>query len=228
MVTTVGTLIPFVDLQFFDENGAPAAGYFLYSFAAGTTTPQATYSDYDLQTQNDNPIELDAAGRSANPIFLSQDGSYKFELASTDAVTPPASPIWSRDNVAALLADPQPFTSSIVFELGIKGGAALSAGIGRSVYVPYAFTITGYTLVADQVGSIVLDVWRDSYANYPPSVADTIAGSEKPTIAAAIKTQDTNLTTWTTAITAGNCISVNIDSAATITWCSLTLHIQVG
>ena len=31
-------------------------------------------------------------------------------------------------------------------------------------------------------GSIVIDVWKDTYANFPPIVADTITASAKPTL----------------------------------------------
>ncbi len=96
------------------------------------------------------------------------------------------------------------------------GGSAITTGIKGDVVVPYACTITGWTLLADQSGSIVIDVWKDSYANFPPTVADTIAGSEKPTLSTATKNQDLTLTTWTTALTAGQILRFNVDSAATV------------
>ena len=53
-------------------------------------------------------------------------------------------------------------------------------------------------------GSIVIDVWKDTYANFPPTVADTITASAKPTLSSATKSDDTTLTGWTTAVTAGD------------------------
>jgi len=78
------------------------------------------------------------------------------------------------------------------------------------------------------IGSIVVDVWKDTYANYPPTVADTIAGTEKPTLAAAIKNRDLDLTTWTTACAEGDWIAFNVDSAATVTWVCVVLHVVYG
>jgi hypothetical protein len=96
------------------------------------------------------------------------------------------------------------------------GGAAITTGQKGHVEVPFAMTITGWTILADQSGSIVVDVWKDTYANFPPAVADTIAGTEKPTLSSAQKNQDLSLTTWTTAVAVGDVLAFNVDSAATV------------
>jgi hypothetical protein len=106
------------------------------------------------------------------------------------------------------------------------GGTALTAGLpGIGFQVPYACTITGWTLLADQTGSVVIDIWKDTYANYPPTVADTITGSAKPTISASNKATSTTLTGWTTSIAAGDVLFFNVDSAATITQLSILLTV---
>jgi len=66
--------------QFFDNNGIPLAGGLLYSYASGTTTPQATYTTPAADVANANPIVLDAAGRTTNEIWLSNGYAYKFVL----------------------------------------------------------------------------------------------------------------------------------------------------
>jgi hypothetical protein len=105
------------------------------------------------------------------------------------------------------------------------GGAAITTGQKGHLEIPFACTITGWTLLADQSGSIVIDVWKDTYANFPPTVADTIAGSEKPTLSSAQKNQDLSLTTWTTAISAGDILAFNVDSASSVTRVVLSLKI---
>ena len=110
--------------------------------------------------------------------------------------------------------------SSVVGSFGITidgGGSVITTGVKGYVPVPYGMTITGLTILADQSGSIVVDVWKDTYANYPPTVADTIAGTEKPTLSSAIKNQDLTLTTWTTTVTSGDIIGFNVDSVTTVT-----------
>ena len=96
------------------------------------------------------------------------------------------------------------------------GGDVITTGVKGFIEIPFSGTITGWTALADQSGSIVVDVWKDTYANYPPTVADTIAGSEKPTISAATKAQDLSLSSWTTSVTAGDIIGFNVDSATTV------------
>lgn len=107
------------------------------------------------------------------------------------------------------------------------GGSAITTGIKADVSVPYACTITAVTMLADQSGSIVVDIWKDTYANYPPTVADTITASAKPTISAATKSTDSTLTGWTTSIGAGDTLRFNVDSATTVTRLSLTLTVTV-
>lgn len=67
--------------QFFDNNGVPLTGGKLYSYAAGTTTPQATYTSSSGSTAHANPIILDSAGRvPSGEIWLTANVSYKFAL----------------------------------------------------------------------------------------------------------------------------------------------------
>lgn len=106
------------------------------------------------------------------------------------------------------------------------GGSAITTGVKADVEVPYACTVTGWRLVADQSGSIVLDLWKDTYANFPPTVADTIAGSEKPTLSSATKNEDTSLSTWTTTLAKGDWLRVNVDSITTVTRVHLTLLVR--
>lgn len=53
---------PMFRKQFFDNNGLPLAGGQIFTYAAGTTTPLATYTDSSGATPNANPIILDSAG----------------------------------------------------------------------------------------------------------------------------------------------------------------------
>jgi hypothetical protein len=79
--------------------------------------------------------------------------------------------------------------------------------------------------LADQSGSIVVDIWKDTYANYPPTVADTITASAKPTISSATKGQSSTLTGWTTTIAAGDILAFNVDSITTCQRVTLSLKV---
>jgi hypothetical protein len=92
--------------------------------------------------------------------------------------------------------------------------------------VPFACTINSVTALADASGAIVVDIWKDTYANYPPTDADSITASAPVTISGpAIKSQDTTLTGWTTSIAAGDCLRFNVDSVSTITRVTIILKV---
>jgi hypothetical protein len=106
------------------------------------------------------------------------------------------------------------------------------ATIGASLYVvndivyvevPFACTITAWRIVADVSGSAVVDVWKDSYTNFPPVVGDSIAASAKPTLSSAQKNEDTTLTGWTTSVTAGDWIAFKLESMTTCTFVQVQL-----
>jgi hypothetical protein len=114
--------------------------------------------------------------------------------------------------------------SAAAFGIGIDGGGLeITTGIKNDLVIPYDMTITGWYLTADQTGSIVIDIWKDTYANFPPTVAGTITGTEKPTITASNKAQDLTLTSWTTTISAGDVLRFNVDSVTGIQRVTLVL-----
>jgi hypothetical protein len=106
------------------------------------------------------------------------------------------------------------------------GGVALTPGVKGYLQVPFNCTITGWTLLADQTGSIAFDIWKDTYANFPPIAADVItAVPTRPFLSVQNKGTSTTLTSWTTTINAGDVLAFYVDSAATLTRATLTLSI---
>lgn len=104
--------------------------------------------------------------------------------------------------------------------MGIDGGSAVPAtGIyaGAAVPVPFDATITEWLMYGTPSGSAVLDILKDTHANFPPTDADRIAGTDKPTLTTAQKASSTALTGWTTSITAGDVLVPEIESITTIT-----------
>jgi hypothetical protein len=71
--------------QFFSDNGRPLSGGKLYTYAAGTTTPQAAYTTEAGNVAHSNPIQFDAAGRvpAGGEIWLEDAVSYKFVLTTS-------------------------------------------------------------------------------------------------------------------------------------------------
>lgn len=114
-------------------------------------------------------------------------------------------------------------TAAIAFVID-GGGVAITTGIKGDLLIPFDCTIVSATLLADQAGSIVVDIWKDSYANFPPTNANSICASAKPTLSSATKSQDATLTGWTTSVTGGQTLRFNVDSVATVTRVTLLLQ----
>lgn len=109
----------------------------------------------------------------------------------------------------------------------INGGTAVTTGVKRAyTRAPFDATITGWEIVADASGSIVVDVWKDTYANFPPTVADTITASAKPTLSSVQKNTSTTLTGWNTTVTKGDYFEINVDSVTTVAKFVLNLIIS--
>jgi hypothetical protein len=73
--------------QFFTNSGSPLAGGKLYTYVAGTTTPQVTYTSSSGVTAHTNPIILNSAGRVPTGEIWLTASPYKFLLKdSTDVL----------------------------------------------------------------------------------------------------------------------------------------------
>lgn len=108
-------------------------------------------------------------------------------------------------------------------------GATITTGLKGYVEVPFACNITQAELLGDQTGSIVVDIWLCTYANFAPGThpvaADKITASAPPTITAAAKSQDSTLTGWTVAVPAGSILGFNVNSVTTMQRVTLSLKL---
>lgn len=96
MTTVAASQVP--KLQFFNPStGVPLAGGLLFTYAAGTTTKQVTYSNPDNLTPNTNPVVLDSTGSCV--CFLDATLQYEFTLSPPGDTDPPTNPIYSVDQV---------------------------------------------------------------------------------------------------------------------------------
>ena len=106
------------------------------------------------------------------------------------------------------------------------GGSVISTGVKLDLQMKYACTLNNWTLLADQSGDIVIDVWVDTYANFPPTDADSITNGNEPEIpASGSKAEDTDISDWTDVnLSAGDCLRFNVDSCTTITRITLIMQ----
>lgn len=167
------------------------------------------------------------APADAQYVVAASNGTLTAERVLTDTATV----TWDFGTAGQAKANASVGTSTIKRAITLVldgGGQAITTGIKADVRVPYSGTITGWEIISSVSGSIVIDVWKDTYANFPPTVADTIAGTEKPTLSSASKNQDTTLSTWTTSVTAGDWIRFNVDSASTVTRVALSIQVDAS
>lgn len=148
-------LLPNGKQQFFTTPGVPAVGYKLATFAAGTSTPQATWADALQVGANTNPIILDARGEAV--IFW--NGAYKVQLQdSTGAV------IWTVDNVTSTTAASLIPSADNTFTLGSLAFSWANLYLGAN-HAP-AFDVT-----SGNIGYVARTAAENSAAIVPTSFA---------------------------------------------------------
>lgn len=103
--------------QFFDNNGKPLSGGKLFSYEAGTTTPQVTYTTAAGDVPHTNPIILDSAGRiPGGQVWLSAGDNYKFALTTSTDVQ-----LATWDNITGINGTGITTVASSVAFTGFKG-----------------------------------------------------------------------------------------------------------
>lgn len=145
----------------FDNNGQPLAFGQLFTYAAGTSTPQATYADSGQIQPNPNPVILNARGE-AN-VWLDPSLSYKYVLAFPTDSNPPANPIWTVDNINGALTPSSNLVPTIddTFTLGSPLSSWANLYVGSN-HAPVLDTVAGqvgyYPLVAAEISNGITPV----------------------------------------------------------------------
>lgn len=157
-----GTYSPFVPYVVLDDNGIIVSGAKIYTYAAGSTTPIATYNnaDLDVSHQNSNPVICDSAGRCT--LFLVPGLSYKYIAKNAADVL-----LWTRDDINTV-----PGSSG---SIDLLGTVAVAVTANTPVYL------------ADGTGGTVSGQWyktdaTNAYSSTLPgnvgiAIADIAAGA---------------------------------------------------
>lgn len=130
---------------------------------------------------------------------------------------------WTNVAIAANADLPQTAKTVQISYILDGGGSAITTGQKHTYHVSFPITLTSVTMTAEQTGSLVVGIWKDTYANYPPTNADWITAAATPTILVANKSQDTTLNGWNAVLRKDDVLLFNVESAATITKCTITL-----
>ena len=134
--------------QFFDNNGLPLNGGLIYTYAAGTTTPQATYTDSTGTTPAANPIVLDSSGR-AN---VWGSGTYKFvikdSLGNTISTIDGVAAIYGAGDMTKAVYDPANIAQQMV------GTTAVQTITNKTLTSPILTTPTISSII--NIGTLTL------------------------------------------------------------------------
>ena len=152
MTAATVNLMPIIKQQFLDNNGLPLAFGQIYTYAAGTSTPQVTYQDAGGVSTNTNPIILDASGR-AN-VWLDITLFYKFVVQDVNSVT-----LYTEDNVA---------------------GTAQDLGGVTSIYAGTGISVSGHqgNVIVSATSSTTTEWTPGPTASYVSSTSFSVAGNQ--------------------------------------------------
>lgn len=182
----MAVLAPEPKAQFFDANGNPLSGGKVYTYAAGTTTPLATFTDASALTPNTNPIILDARGECN--LWFSTATSYKVILKDADDVLQ-----WTVDNIATYGTIASQNSNNVTITGGsisgitatfnVTGDVSGNAGtVTNGVYLTATQTLTNKTITGLASASTVNDTLGTGYVigfrKLPQSANTTAAASD--------------------------------------------------
>jgi hypothetical protein len=155
--------------QFFDNNGVILSGGKIYTYAAGTTTPQATYTSALGITPHSNPIVLDSAGRvPGGEIWLTDGLVYKFVIETATAVL-----IGTYDNITGVNSN---FVNYTIQE------EVITATAGQTVFnlstINYTPGTNSLSVYIDGVNQYVGDSYLETDSNTVTFTAGVHVGAE--------------------------------------------------
>lgn len=171
---------------------------------------------------NNNILERISTDEMVSPPFSGTLDSFLDSLAPIAGAGSPAFPDPTKaDLVSGKVPVSQLPDDVRMLCFSIESDLNLTSGVKNLMIVPYDCTIVGWDLIADSVGSVVLDVWRAS--STVPTAADTITGTEKPTLSSQQINSDDALTTWSTSLTIDDVLAFYVETGSTVKKLTLKL-----
>jgi len=163
----------------------------------------------------------DLSGTYPNPTVAQVNG----------AVVPASAGVLGSNSSRQLISVTVPTTNQNIREINAVfdgGGSALTGTTTRCRVVNFAGTIQEISILADQSGNATVKVLSVAYASYtgPGSASDISNGGEA--LSSVVKLQDSTLTSWTTSLSAGTVVCVQVSSPSTLTWLSASIKVAAN
>ena len=179
-------------------------------------TPVITYEKADFDKQNDglSPVSIFYSPTTGGTIDIIVSGSSSaFSWKSYHEVI---------DEGANNVFDVSHYSS---FGLTIDGaGLPITTGHKGYVTIPYSATIYGWDLIGNTTGTCVVDLWKTTIGSFPPTSANTITGSQTPTLSNQMINRNDSLTGWTTTtINVNDILAFTVLTASTVSRVNLTI-----
>ena len=162
-------LSPLPIQKFFGNDGQPLVGGQLFTYVAGTSTKQATYTDSSGGTPNTNPIVLDYRGEAR--VWIDPTLSYKFVLAPATDTDPPTHAIWTVDNITAAPAN----QDNAAVDTGSVNAIALAI---PQISSPVAFTRIVFKVAYTNTGPVTITINGGTAKNLRYQNTAAFAGGE--------------------------------------------------
>lgn len=126
---------PWGNSQFVDATGAPASGYKIYTYAAGSSTLQTSYTSSDGLTAQSNPIVLNSLGLpTVGQIWLTVGQNYKLVWTDSNDVVKK-----TEDNISGVN------DSSVTIDQWVSSGLT-----------PTYVSASQFTLAGDQISAFTV------------------------------------------------------------------------
>jgi parallel beta-helix repeat protein len=150
-----------VAAQFFTNNGVILSGGKIFTYSAGTTTNQPTYTSASGGIAHTNPIILDSAGRVPNgEIWLTDGLAYKFVITDSNDVL-----IGTYDNIIGINSNFVNFTNEQEIQTATAGQ-----------------TVFNLTTMQYQPGTNSLSVFVDGVNQYGPGAQYAYVETDSDTV----------------------------------------------
>jgi hypothetical protein len=161
-----------VAAQFLDNSGNPLSGGKIFTYAAGTTTPQASYTTAGGGTPHSNPIILDAAGRvPSGEIWLTDGLQYKFLIKTSADVQ-----IGSYDNIIGINSNFVNYTNSQEIQTATAGQTVFT--LTTMVYQPGTNSLSVFVDGVNQYGPGALYAYQETSDTVVTFTAGLHVGAE--------------------------------------------------
>lgn len=170
-----------------------------------------SHSEYASSSHNHDALGLSNGGKIK---FHDSDlGNYlmsKLLFSSNDFVTTPSSPIAGQSQTYSISLKQSNLIDILDCNFDAASVSFLTSGDKRYIRVPYNCVVNAWSIIADNVNSLILNVKKCNYANF--STFTNMLSDTKPSLSSNNKNTD-NTSTWSiTSLSAGDIVEVSIIS----------------